>query len=72
MFNGIKNVVSDLRYCGVKRTVTNAIDYAKYNPGKTAACIIVDVAAKAIPGGTIVKEAGKFVAKSVVKDQIRK
>lgn len=72
MFDRIKEVANDLKYGGVKFTIQQSLEYAKDNPGKTTACLLVDVAAKSVPGGTIVKKVGKAVVKAVVKDQIRK
>lgn len=72
MFKSLSDTIWDIKYVGLKYAISENIDYVKNNPGKAAAQVTVDVAAKMIPGGTLVKSVGKAVGKSVIKNAIRK
>lgn len=72
MFDNLKDTMWNLRYMGVKYTVSEKIIDMKEHPVKTGAKLAVDVTAKMIPGGTTVKKAAKFAAKTAAKTAINK
>ena len=76
MFDKLKDKCWDLRYMGIKYTVTETIrdkvEDMKDHPCKTAAKVGIDAASRMVPGGTILKKAGKLAAKTAVKKTIDK
>ena len=53
--------------------VKDAVDYVKENPGKVAAKVATNIAVNTIlPGGTVIKEAGKLAAKKAAGKYIDK
>lgn len=71
MFDKIKDLTWELKYCGVKYTVKektkNKIDDIKDHPGKTAAKLGVNVIVNTvIPAGRIINPTVKYTAKKVI------
>ena len=53
--------------------VKDAVEYVKENPGKVAAKVATNIAVNIIlPGGTVIKEAGKLAAKTAAGNYIDK
>lgn len=72
MFDNLKDTMWNLRYGGIKYTVSEKVNDMKDHPVKTGAKLAVDITAKMIPGGTTVKKVAKFTAKTAAKTVINK
>lgn len=72
MFDKLKDTMWDLKYGGIKYTVSEKVNDMKDHPVKTTAKLAVDVTARMIPCGTTVKKVAKFTAKTAVKTAINK